>query len=88
MYKRERPPASGANLFVSPEELATEFSSPRYGGETDSSGRFQITGRHSLQQFRREPSMSCIGDTQAIVAECRRSKSLKSRRRHERKTLA
>ena len=36
-------PLQGANVFVSPEELAAEFSSPRYGGETDSSGRFHIT---------------------------------------------
>jgi protocatechuate 3,4-dioxygenase beta subunit len=37
-------PLQGANVSISPEDLATEFSSPRYGGETDSSGRFQITG--------------------------------------------
>ena len=37
-------PLQGASVSISPEDLAAEFSSPRYGGETDSSGRFKITG--------------------------------------------
>jgi protocatechuate 3,4-dioxygenase beta subunit len=37
-------PVLGANVSISPDDLATEFSSLRYGGETDSAGRFQIAG--------------------------------------------
>ena len=37
-------PVQGANVSMSPDDLATEFSSLRYGGETDAIGRFQITG--------------------------------------------
>lgn len=37
-------PVLGANVSISPDDLATEFSSLRYGGETDSAGRFHITG--------------------------------------------
>ena len=34
----------GASVFLSSEGLATGVSSTRYGGETDTSGRFRITG--------------------------------------------
>jgi uncharacterized GH25 family protein len=37
-------PVQGANVSISPDDLATEFSSLRYGGETDSAGRFEIAG--------------------------------------------
>jgi len=37
-------PVSGASVSISPDDLATEFSSLRYGGESDAGGRFQIKG--------------------------------------------
>jgi len=37
-------PVLGANVSISLKDLATQFSSLRYGGETDAAGRFQITG--------------------------------------------
>lgn len=51
-------PLQGANVSISPEGLATEFSSPRYGGETDASGRFQIAaaapGSYSVEALKVE----------------------------------
>jgi uncharacterized GH25 family protein len=53
-----RHPLQGASVSISPEDLATEFFSPRYGGETDASGRFQIAavapGSYSVEALKVE----------------------------------
>jgi protocatechuate 3,4-dioxygenase beta subunit len=65
-------PVQGANISISPDDLATEFSSLRYGGETDSAGRFQITGvapgNYSIDASRIEDQKQWMADHPITVS--------------------
>lgn len=65
-------PVQGANISISPDDLATEFSSLRYGGETDSAGRFQITGvapgNYSVDASRIEDEKQWMADRPITVS--------------------
>jgi uncharacterized GH25 family protein len=65
-------PLQGANVSLSPEDLATEFSTLRYNGETDSSGRFQITGvaagNYSVQALKVEDDKQRVGEHSITVS--------------------
>jgi uncharacterized GH25 family protein len=65
-------PVQGANVSISPDDLATHFSSLRYGGETDSGGRFQIIGvapgNYSVDASRIEDQKQWMAEHPVIVS--------------------
>jgi uncharacterized GH25 family protein len=65
-------PVQGANVSISPDDLATEFSSLRYGGETDSAGRFEIAGiapgNYSVDASRLEDQKQWMAEHPATVS--------------------
>ena len=65
-------PLQGANVSISPEDFVTEFSSLRYGGDTDSAGRFRITGvapgSYSVQALKVEDDKQRMAEHSVTVS--------------------
>ena len=64
-------PVQGAAVLISPDDLATEFSSLRYNGDSDANGRFQITsvapGNYTIEASLREEQKQWIAERSVTV---------------------